>query len=131
MKESTKEKVDYLYNLFVNNSIFPVSITTEEDSPGLWPINGIMLYSIIPSQNISEMFCTKGAIFHFASGNMAFQIMNVIEDVANPEKNGKFYIRTGDIDANSWNEWETLNTSKNTFQSLVYKGYARRKRHRL
>ena len=127
MKELMKEKVDYLYNLFVNESVFPVDITTEEDGPGLWPKNGIMLYSIIPSQNITEQFCTRGTIFHFASGNMAFQIMNVVEDVVDSTKENKLYVRTGSFDANTWNNWELLNTSCNTFQSLVYKGYLRRK----
>lgn len=127
MRESTKEKVDYIYNLFVNESVFPVDITTEEDGPGLWPLNGIMMYSIIPSQNISEMFCTRGTLFHFACGNMSFQIMNVVDDIVDTSKIGKIYVRTGDIENNTWGIWELLNTSKNTFQSLVYKGYLKTK----
>ena len=127
MKESLQEKVDYIYDLFVNDSVFPVDITIEEDSPGLWPHNGIMLYSIIPSQNMSEMFCTRGTIFHFAAGDMAFQIMNVVEDINDRSKQGRLYIRTGSFDRNSWENWELINTSRNTFQSLVYKGYVKRK----
>mgnify|MGYP003571240872 CR=1 FL=1 len=126
-KETAGGKIDYLYELFTESDRFPIDITVDEDSPGLWPSHGIQLYSILPQMNISEDFCTNGTIIHFAANRYCFQFMYVINDITDESKINKLYFRSGSQDSNSWNEWELVNTSKNTFQSLAYKGYMRRK----
>ena len=127
LEVETKDKLNYLYTLFTEQNHFPIDVSIEDDAPGLWPGQGIQLYSIIPSMNISEMFCTTGVIIHFAANKYMFQIMYVIDDITDNNKKDKIYIRRGDILGNNWSMWELLNTSKNTFQSLAYKGYMRRK----
>ena len=125
-KSTAGEKINYLYDIFSETQEFPVDITIDQDAPGLWPSNGIQLYAVLPQMNISEDFCTNGIIVHFASNKYCLQIMYVINDIMDKSKNNKIYFRAGSEDTNSWNEWELINTSTNTFQSLTYKGFKRR-----
>ena len=127
LESTIGQKANYIFDLFSDKSTLPVDITTEEDSPGLWPSTGVCVYSVLSSMNVTEMFCTEGMIVHFASARFCFQFMYVIKDVIDSTKEGKIYVRTGSQDSNEWNFWEVLNTSKNSFQSLAYKGYMRRK----
>ena len=126
LEDTLGQKVNYLFNLYESRSKFPITIDVLEDSPGLWPDNGTITYSIIPQMNVSEWFCTEGVLIHYAANKHCYQTMMVFNDVIDANKNGKLYIRYSNS-LNSWTEWQELCSSTSTFQSLVYKGYMRRK----
>ena len=126
-KSVAGEKISYLYELFVDTGNFPFDASVDQDGPGLWPSRGVQTYSITKEMNISEDFCSEGILAHFAVDGRSFQVMYVINDLIDSDKNGKMYFRASLIDGNSWTEWQLVNMSTNTFQSLTYKGYSRRK----
>lgn len=101
-------KIDYLYSIFNEISTFPKEVSNSNDSPGLWPDNGIHAYTIVSSYNLAQAFCTEGVIVNIASQRYKFQLMMVNSDELNDKKVGHLFYRQSKLNFSEWTKWEKL-----------------------
>lgn len=99
-------KLERLYDLYSGVLPFPKDVTSSNDSPGLWPDNGMNVYAILPEYNLATTFCTVGILFNIGQGRYKYQIMVVQSDELNPVKNGKMYYRYSKATSNDWSRWQ-------------------------
>lgn len=102
------EKLDRLYELYSGTLRFPEEVTNGNDSPTLWPDNGVNVYAIYSEYNLAKAFCSTGILFNIGQGKYKYQTMLVQYDELNEEKMGKMYYRYSKSNANEWSQWKRI-----------------------